>query len=118
MFAEQMRAVACQGYNPKLKVFMKKGYANVRFATPVDFCHASIERIDGHKLRFGSNPAAPSQGRRGGMTLESSSRDPRKGFNSDLSRRLRSPSYSKARLSTTVSKVAPGTVMFHFTVQL
>ncbi|MGA8358838.1 MAG: hypothetical protein WB772_16005, partial [Xanthobacteraceae bacterium] len=32
IFAEKTHALACQGYDPKLKVFMKKGHANVRFA--------------------------------------------------------------------------------------
>jgi hypothetical protein len=32
IFAEQKRGVAVQSYNSRLKVFMKKGCANFRFA--------------------------------------------------------------------------------------
>jgi len=53
LFAEQTRSLACRGYNPKLKAFMKKGHANFRFATSVDFCHTSTAPIDGHEFRFG-----------------------------------------------------------------
>jgi hypothetical protein len=51
LFAEKTRALACRGYDPKLKAFMKKAHANVRFAS-ADFCRSSTAHIDRHEFRF------------------------------------------------------------------